>query len=173
MRILGYIFTILNYILYCISRFQKQKKNMVCIELMAKTCMMISLAIFGSLTGANNQIVGFILLIVVNIKEKKEKNNFMWYLIFELVYIIILFATYQGISSVLTFCVCSITLFNLWWLTPQEMRLIGGMNSLINLTYLLSIGNIAGLLELTGTFSNFASYIKYEKPTKNKMKVAS
>ena len=59
--ILGYIFTVLNYISYCSSRFMKKKKDMLALNLLAKVFTVLSLFFLNSLTGAYNMIIAIIL----------------------------------------------------------------------------------------------------------------
>jgi hypothetical protein len=103
------------------------------------------------------------LLIVANIKEKLNKKWLFGYLLFQLLYLIVLFYTYEGISSVLVVLSSSITLLCIWWLPPQQMRFIGGLNCFIFLAYQISIKNWAGLLEILVIISNLFSYLKYRK----------
>ena len=163
MIILGYFFTALNYACYCISRFMKQKKMMLLIDLVSKVFTALGFYFLNSLSGVYTFIVVFFLLIVANIKERLGKRWLFGYLFFQSLYISILFFTFAGISSVLVFTAVSITLFCIWWLPPQKMRLIGGFNSFTFLAYQISIKNWAGLLEILVIISNFVAFIKYRK----------
>ena len=160
---LGYFFTALNYACYCLSRFMKQKQLMLLLDLLAKIFTIIGLYLLDSLSGASSFIVMFLLLIVANIKEKLNKKWLFGYLLFQLLYLIVLFYTYEGISSVLVVLSSSITLLCIWWLPPQQMRFIGGLNCFVFLAYQISIKNWAGLLEIFVIISNLFSYLKYRK----------
>lgn len=160
---LGYFFTALNYACYCLSRFMKQKQLMLLLDLLAKIFTIIGLYLLDSLSGASSFIVMFLLLIVANIKEKLNKKWLFGYLLFQLLYLIVLFYTYEGISSVLVVLSSSITLLCIWWLPPQQMRFIGGLNCFVFLAYQISIKNWAGLLEILVIISNLFSYLKYRK----------
>lgn len=43
---LGYLFTVLNYACYCLSRFMKQKKNMLLLDLVSKVFTVFGLNCF-------------------------------------------------------------------------------------------------------------------------------
>ena len=163
---LGYLFTILNYICYCCSRFMKTKKLMLLCDLLAKIFTALGLYFIGSLSGAYIFAITFFALLIANIKEQKQKNWWLIYLIFQITYIIILCKTYEGISSILVTVTTSITLYSVWWLKPQKMRLIGGFNSILYLFYQISIRNWSGLLEIFVIASNFTAFIKYMKASK-------
>lgn len=155
---MGYLFTALNYICYCISRFIDDKRYMLTLDLLAKFFTVIGLYFLGSLTGAYNMAVSFILLIVANVKERKRYRWTIGYILFEAAYLTILILTFQGLSSILVFVVSSVTLLNIWWLPPQKMRVIGGCNSFVYLAYQISIKNWAGLLEIAVIISNWSAY---------------
>ena len=163
MILLGYLFTILNYVCYCLSRFMKHKISMLLLNLVSKILMIFALYCFNSLSGAYMFFVIFIMLIVVNIKEYLNKQWTIGYIFFQIVYFAILFYTYAGISSILITITASISLFYNWWLPPQQMRLLGGISDIIYLSYQISIKNWAGLLEIFAIISNFGAFIKYKK----------
>ncbi len=163
MLFLGYFFTILNYACFCISRFMKRKKTMLLLDLLAKIFTSIGLYFLDSLSGSYIFIAVFFMLIVANIKERLDKRWLAGYIFFQSIYLIILWQTYVGISSLLVFTTVSVTLFCIWWLPPQKMRVIGGLNCFTYLAYQISIRNWAGLLELFVIASNFFAYLKYRK----------
>ena len=163
MIIWGYIFTILDYVFYCLSRFMKKKAAILALDLIAKLCIAFALYCFNSLSGAFISIAVFFMLIVANIKEHLHKEWIGGYIFFQSVYFIILYTTYIGISSILVVLTVSVNLFCIWFLPPQQMRFIGGINCFTYLAYQISIKNWAGLLEIFAITSNILSYIKYRK----------
>ncbi len=163
MILLGYLFTVLNYVCYCLSRFMRLKKAMLLWDLMAKVFISMGLYCFGSLSGAYISMAVFFMLIVANIRERLNKKWLGSYLFFQALYLVILYYTYIGISSILVVLTVSITLFSVWWLPPQKMRLVGGLNGFTYLAYQISIRNWAGLLEIFVILSNFISFWKYRK----------
>lgn len=160
---LGYLFTVLNYVCYCLSRFMKHKQMMLFLDLVAKILTVLGLYCLNSLSGAYIFLVGFFLLLVANVKERLNKKWLAGYIFFQGAYLAVLFLTYSGISSILVTLTASITLYCIWWLPPQEMRLIGGYSSFLFLAYQISIKNWAGLLEILVIISNFSAFIKYKK----------
>lgn len=163
MILLGYFFTVLNYGCYCLSRFMKHKKMMLLLDLAAKIFTALGLYFLNSLSGAYVFISVFFMLIVANIKERLNKKWLLGYIFFQGVYLVVLFYTYKGVSSILVVATVSVTLFCNWWLNPQLMRFIGGINSFTYLAYQISIKNWAGLLEILVILSNFISFLKYRK----------
>lgn len=169
MVVIAYIFTVINYICYCISRYCKSKSQMVSLDLLAKLSSIIALILLGSLTGGFNMLVSIILLVVIKIREKKElptKLNTILFILFCALYIVILVFTYSGVSSILSFITSMLILIGLWYLKPQGMRKIGIAASVSCLFYMISIGNWAGLLEILVLFSNITSYLYYRNGNK-------
>lgn len=161
--LLGYGFTALNYLLYCISRFCKKKYQMLTLDLLAKVAFVTGLVFMGSLSGAYSMLANFFWLIFANIKERKEAAWPAVYVFFQVVLVGILILQFEGISSILVFASSTITLFSVWWLPPQKMRISGVVVNVITLMYQLSIRNWAGLCELAVIASTLVSYIKYRE----------
>ena len=159
---IGYGLTILNYIFYCTSRFQKNKKNILFLDLIAKFCTVIALYFLNSLTGSYIMCLKFLIDIICYIKENKRLKLSALYWIFQIVFILILWNTYIGISSMLVFFCSSITLLANWWLSPQYMRISSAVGSGFYLAYQISITNWAGLLEIIAFASNVNAYLKYK-----------
>lgn len=166
----GYFFTACAYFLYGASRFCKTKQYMLLLDLLSKPFMAAGLYYFQSLSGSYIMLVICFMLIAANLKEHFKTKWLIGYLFFQSLYLLILYHTYIGFSSILiTLCV-SITLFCTWWLPPQKMRLICGFNCFISLAYHLSIRNWLGIFELISMTSNFSAYYNMKRKSKRKLK---
>jgi hypothetical protein len=140
---------------------------MLFLDLVAKIFTIAGLYCLGSLSGAYSFIITFFLLIVANIKEKYNQRWMPVYLLFQALYIVVvLFMAFEGVSSILVFINASLNLLCVWWLSPQKMRFLGGINSIFYLAYQICIKNWAGLIELAVIYSNFAAYLKYRNKAK-------
>ena len=160
---LGYFFTILNYIFYCISRFCRKKYQMLTLDLLAKIAFILGLYFLGSMSGVYSMTVTFFYLICANIKERL-KRRWMWLYVFnEVLLVYVMIHSFAGLSSVFIFASTSIALLAVWWLPPQQMRIAGLVGNIMTLLYNLSIRNWAGLFELAVIFSNFTSFLKYRR----------
>jgi len=168
MIILGYLFTVINYVFYCISRFAAKKTTILFLDLIAKIFTILGLYCLGSLSGAICFIITFFLLIVANIKEQYNKKWMLGFIIFQSLYILTLIYQYDGLPSILIFATSSVNLLCVWWLSPQNMRIVGGINSFFFLGYQISIKNWAGLIEILVILSNALSYLKYKVQNKPK-----
>ncbi len=161
-NLLGYAFTVFNYVFYCGSRFCRKKYQMLTLDLLAKLSTFIALFCLDSLSGAYSMLVSFLILIAANIKERKNGKWFITYVIFQLSLVIIMIWKFVGISSILVFMTSTISLLSIWWLNPQKMRIAGIVTSILSLLYQISIKNWAGLLEMIVICSNIASFTKYK-----------
>ena len=164
---IGYGLTIINYIVYCYSRFLSNKKDILFLDLFAKACTVVALYCFGSLTGAYNMCLTFVICILCYLKQRNNWKLMPCYWIFQTLFVVVLMKTYIGISSILVFFCSSITLCANWWLSPQHMRLSAVFGSVIYLAYQISIANWAGLLEIFALGSNLFSFLTYRKIEKD------
>ncbi len=167
--VIGYIFTVLSYLVFFISRFCKEKKNLLFLDILSKVLIMISLFFLNSITGMF--IMGFliIILILAKIKETHQFNKYLTislFIFFCIVYLINMILTFEGILSILVTIVAYIVLISIWWCNPQQIRLLGLVDCIFYLFYQLSIRNYAGLLEIFSIISNILSYVKYRKNQK-------
>lgn len=167
--LLGYIFTVFNYAFYCISRFCRKKYQMLTLDLLAKLSTFVALFFLNSLSGAYSMLVSFVILIVANIKERKNGKWLPIYVAFQVSLVIIMIWKFASISSVLVFATSTISLLSIWWLNPQKMPIAGMATSISSLLYQISIKNWAGLLEIIVICSNILSFSKYRNEKKNKL----
>ena len=71
----AYACTTLNYVLYCISRFVKEKKMMLILDIIAKILTIAGLYLLGSMSGAYSFAIMLLTLIFATIKESCVKKN--------------------------------------------------------------------------------------------------
>lgn len=160
---LGYLFTIFNYVFYCISRFCNKKYQMLTLDLLAKFSTFVALYFLNALSGAYSMLASFVILIVANIKIRRNERWLPGYVLFQILLVAIMIWKFAGISSILVFLTSTISLISIWWLSPQKMRIAGMATSISSLLYQLSIRNWAGLLEIVVICSNTLSFLKYKK----------
>ena len=168
--VLGYIFTILSYLIFFISRFCKEKKNLLFLDILSKILIMISLFFLHSTTGMFTMGLLIIILILAKIKETCNFNKYLSIFLFTLfciIYLVNMILTFEGISSILVTIVAYIVLISIWWCNPQQIRILGLFDCIFYFCYQISIKNWAGMLEILSIISNILSFIKYKK-TKEK-----
>ena len=162
----GYIFTAVNYVFYCISRFMYSKKDILFLNLFAKVFTVLGLYCMGSMTGVGVMSLNFIVCILCYLKERNQWKMHVVYWLLIGILITILVNTFAGISSLLVFTTSVLNLTANWWLPPQQMRMTAAAGSVLYLLYQISIANWAGLLEVFSFGSNLLSWLRYrEKKT--------
>lgn len=166
--VLGYTFSVFNYIFYCLSRFMKEKKSMLALDIISKICTITSLFFFGSIAGSLNMFIAIPLLVVGIFKEKYDYMkkfiiNHGIFLIFLTSYIFSCVVFYDGLSSILITITSVLTLLAIWYFPPQLMRINGIIVCFIYLGYQLSIDNYVGLAEIFVIISNIVSYREYKE----------
>ena len=165
MAILGYVLTALNYGCFITSRFLREKKWIVTLDVMAKILLICALLCFNSLTGSYNMLISLIMLIILNIKERKapDKKWITPWALLEIALLLVFIFTYDGLPSILVWFTSTVTIWHTWFMPPQIMRIIGGWNGILFFIYQMLIKNWVGVLELLVITSNFVAYYKYKK----------
>lgn len=161
--LMGYLFTVFNYVFYCTSRFCSKKHRMLTLDLLAKLSTFLALFFLNALSGAYSMLVSFLVLIVANVKIRRNARWLPGYILFQVVLIAIMIWKFAGISSVLVCFTSTVSLISIWWLSPQKMRIAGITTSISSLMYQLSIQNWAGMLEIIVICSNIVSFITYKR----------
>lgn len=164
--LLAYIFSIVNYSLYAIGRFMKNKSAILFFCVLSLLTAAISCFFFKSMSGFYLLLIEIFFNIAAYIKEKKQFNKIISYSVYIFTQILILLATYnsfKGISSIFCFISVAIAMFSAWWLDAQKIRLFGVLVCLFSFLYSMTIGNYIGVLELVIIAMNIVSYLVYKK----------
>lgn len=161
--IMGTVSTVSVCIIYCVSRFQKSKKAILTLDLIAKVLTILMFFFFSEKTGIFSEIIGLTVLITANIRERKGVVLKELYYAYMIVYFIVLLFTFDGVSSVLCTAVAMISVTSNWWFGPQQMRIADIVICCCMFILDMSMGNFAGFTELIIMTCNIASFIKYRK----------
>lgn len=163
--ILGSVCTVLICMLYCIGRFQKNKKTILALDLLAKVMTILMFFFFSQKTGAASELIGLTVIAAANIKERTGKEFRLLYIIYFVTYLLTLALTYSGFSSLLCTATALISLTSNWWFDPQKMRLADIFICICMFILNMNMGNYAGFTELIIMTCNLLSYIKYRENT--------
>ena len=160
--IMGTASTVSVCIIYCISRFQKSKKAILTLDLIAKILTILMFFFFSEKTGIFSEMVGLTVLIAANVRERREMTLKWLYFAYMTVYFIILLFTFDGVSSVLCTAVAMLSVTSNWWFDPQKMRIADIVICCCMFVLDMSIGNYAGFTELIIMTCNIISFRKYK-----------
>ena len=162
MLVAGYIFSAINYIVYCVGRFKKNKSTILIFSLASKLTTLISLYCFGSLSGAYIFAIDIVDTILCNLNEKYQWNIKWIYFITTAGKYIVSSFTFFFFFSILQLTQSTLNPFAAWYLNPQKMRIIGIIGAMCALGQLLLLGNYMGLLEIAVIIANIVSWSKYK-----------
>lgn len=164
--ILGYIFSIINYLFYATGRFMKNKPAILFFCVLSLTTAAISCFFFNSMSGFYSLMILVFFNIIAYFKAKKEFNKVLTYAIYIFTQILITLMsiyTFKGISSIFCYISTTIAVVSVWWFNEQKMRIAGIFVCLFSFLYNLTIHNYIGILELAIIASNIISYCVYNK----------
>ena len=166
MIVVGYLFSTLNYILYCIGRFTKKKSAIMLYCLFALVMAGISNYCFGSLTGSLTLFVQIPIVFLSYCKEKKPMQKRTMIFVYSLAVLattIILATTFKGLSSILIYVAANLSIYSYWWMSEQQLRVTGVFIGVLFFLYCMSIRNYMGFMELLVILSNIVSYAVYQR----------
>ena len=166
MNILLYVLKVFNYLFYCISRFKKEKHQILYIDIISKLFVIASLWVFNSMSGVYMVSIQLLLLFVVYYKTKKNKKWNIGFILSMIALLTIALLQYEGISTILMLLSSICIIIGNWYLKPQHMRLIGIVASCFYLAYCITIKNYVGVLEIFVIISNISAYKMYLKDKK-------
>ena len=158
MIILGYASTLFTYLFFCISRFKKEKHQILFLDFISKLFVIVSLWAFDSMSGVYMVALQLLLLFVVYYKTKKNKKWHIGFVLSMIALITISFLQYEGITTILMLLSASCNIIGNWYLKPQHMRLIGIASSCFYISYCMILKNYVVILEIFVIISNISSY---------------
>lgn len=159
--IMGTLSTLSVCLIYCVSRFQKSKKAILTLDLIAKILTIMMFFFFSAKTGIFSEMIGLSVLIIANIRVREGKKCKQLYYIYMLIYTGVLILTFDGLSSLLCTAVAMISVTSNWWFDPQKMRIADIIICALMFVLDMSIGNYAGFTELIIMTCNIVSFKKY------------
>lgn len=167
--IVGQILTFISYFVFWISRFIKNKKNILLWDNVSRIVAIISFIFLGTYDGIKNTLYVVLRNILGQITDKKAKKYKVITFIIMIVLLVLMYTfDYHGISTV---CIALCGILNLYGViicNEQGIRLFGMFGSSFYALFMVFTGNITGVIcEIICFFVMLMSYIKY----KNKMEI--
>ena len=155
----GYALTALNYVLYCISRFQKNKRSILILDIFAKICTVLSFFLLSVKSGMISMLISLAAIIVFTIRDK----NKIAYGVFFASYIACAVYTFTGLPEIILAISSILMLTANCFFEGQGIRFTGIIVSVLYLGFQISVKNYAGLLEIFVLIANIVSFIKYKR----------
>ena len=167
-NVLGQVLTFISYLIFWLSRFKKEKKNILLYDCFSRIFAILAFFFLKSYAGIKNTLY----VIVENIIGRKIINKPKKYkIIVFLIMVIILLLLYifeLNRYDVLCLIICSlISLYGVLLLSPQGIRIAGIIASLFYILFLILIHNYIGVVcEIICIIITLCSFIKYYKEDK-------
>ena len=161
----GQLFTFFSYLIFWLSRFLKEKKNMLLLDNICRFLAIISFIFLKTYDGIKNTIYVIIRNLLGQVtNEKSKKIKLITFFTMFIVLILMYYINFQGISTV---CIAICGILNLYgtiMCNEQGIRIFGMIGSIFYTGFMIFTGNIIGALcEIICFFMMLMSYIKYKK----------
>lgn len=166
--ILGQILTLISYLIFWISRFLKNKKNILLWDNISRIFAIISFYFLNTFDGIKNTLYVILRNILGQITNKKEKNiKLITFCVMIIILIVMYCINFKGLS---TLCVSICGILNLYGVImcdEQGIRIFGMIGSIFYIVFLFLTANLVGTIcEIICFSMMFISYLKYYKAYK-------
>lgn len=163
--IIGQFLTFLSYFAFWISRFKKNKENILLWDNISRVIAIAGFLFLGTFDGIKNTLFVFLRNYFGKVTiKKKTKYKLTTFFLLLLILIVMYALNYQGIST-LFIAICGvINLYGVIMCNEQGIRVFGMIGSLFYTGFMIFTGNITGVIcELFSFMVMLCSYIKYSK----------
>lgn len=163
--LIGQILTVISYLVYYISRFLKEKSNIILLGNISKIFTILSFIFLKSYDGIVSTIYSLVRDVCGRLLIKRDLiYKQLSFIVLTIVLVIISSFNFNGLSTLCVDTTMLLNTFGVLFLKPQGMRVMTMIGSLFYSAFQFSIGNIAGFICELGTLTvNFVSYMKYRK----------
>lgn len=162
---LGQLLIFISYLVFWISRFAKNKNNILILDNTSRIFAIIAFFFLGTYDGIKNTmyvILSNILGQITNLKSKKSKNVVFYIML--LLSILMYCFDFNGISTI---CISICGILNLYGVIicdEQGIRIFGMIGSFFYMSFMFFTANITGFIcEIICFIVMLMSYIKYSK----------
>lgn len=161
--IIGQILTLISYLIFWISRFFKEKKEILIGDNISRIFAIVAFLFLGTYDGIKNTLYVIIRNILGDIVDKKDKKYKIITLTIMLIILLIMYSfNFNGISTI---CVAVCGIFNLYgtiMCDEQGIRIFGMLGSAFYTAFMFFTFNIIGIIcELICFIVMLSSYFKY------------
>lgn len=163
--IIGQVLTLVSYVVFWMSRFKKNKKNILIWDNVSRFFAIISFIFLGTYDGIKNTLYVVLRNIVGQVTHNKSQNYKTKMFIIMLIILISMYCfNFRGISTMFIAICGIINLYGVIITDEQGIRKFGMLGSLFYMAFLASTQNITGVIcEIICFFVMLTSYVKYKK----------
>lgn len=163
--ILGQILTLISYLIFWYSRFEKNKKNILLLDNISRIFAIVAFVFLGTYDGIKNTIYVILRNILGQITDKKgNKYKIITFLLMLSILVLMYIFNFNGISTI-CIAICGIVnLYGTIMCNEQGIRIFGMIGSGFYTAFMLITGNIIGTIcEVICFIVMLISYLKYRK----------
>lgn len=144
--VLSQIFAITYYILFDITYYMKNKKNILVLGVIGIFIHSISYALLGGWSAVAMGIVAVLRNIIFIFEEKKEKNNKIILYILFLITIVSGIFTYNSFFDVLPVIATILYTYSIWQKNIRKYKFIGIITGVLFVIYNIYVRSIFGII---------------------------
>lgn len=171
--ILGQFLTLISYIIFWISRFIKNKNNILLYDNISRIVAIVSFVCLGTYDGIKYTIYTILRNVMGQLTNEKIKNykNIIFFIMLAILVLMNSFS-FNGVATICILICGTLNLYGVIMCNEQGIRMFGMVGSLFYNSFMFITGNIAGVVCESICFCvMLASYIKYKNI--NKIEVTS
>lgn len=162
---IGQILTLISYLVFWISRFKKNKNNILLWDNMSRIIAILAFIFLKTYDGIKNTVFVIARNTLGQITNKKSRNNKLITFIIMLIILILMYSLdFNGISTIYVAISGILNLCGVILCKEQGIRIFGMLGSIFYLLFMITTGNITGTIcEIICFFIMLASYLTYKK----------
>lgn len=162
MQLIGQILTFISYAIFWISRFGKNKKNILIIDNCSRVFTIMSFVCLGSLNGIQNTIFSGIRNFIG--QKVTDKYRYKVYIVMVTILTCMYAISFNGFSTVLLYMCAFFNLIGVILLKEQGLRMCGMIGGIIYIGFQIAINNYVGAVcEFVGVVVTLVAYMKCMK----------
>lgn len=164
LNFIGQVFTALSYIVFWVSRYKKEKKNMLLYDNISRVLTIVSFIFLNTYDGVKNTIyVIFRNIIGDKVKNESKKKKLVVFFVMLAVLFLVFGIGFNGIATIFITICAVFNLYGVIMCNEQGMRIFGMIGSMFYTLFMFASKNImGGICEIVTFCIILGSYIKYK-----------
>lgn len=163
--IFGQILTFVSYLIFWISRFLKNKNNILLLDNISRLFAIIAFIFLGTYDGIKNTLYVILRNVLGQVtNEKKQKYKIITFLLMLILIILMYSFNFNGISTICVGICGILNLYGTIMCNEQGIRIFGMIGSGFYTLFMFFTSNIVGTIcEIICFAVMLISYLKYRK----------
>jgi hypothetical protein len=165
MQILAQTIISIGYLIFFYSRFRKDKKSILLMDNLSRTCSIVGYIIFGSVNSLEHTLYGMLRnFLGSKLICKSRKMKILTYVVMLMILFVMYGVSFNGLSTIMFILSAIINLTTVIFLDEQKIRLGTLLAAVCNVTAFAMIGSYVSIVgeAACGVFG-LCSYLKFRK----------